>query len=174
MHATTVVGIRRDGKVAMGADGQITLGNTIIKRTATKVRRIYDGKVLVGFAGGAADALALLERFEDKLRSTQGNLQRACIELAKDWRTDKILRRLEALLGIMDREKSYIISGQGDIIEPEDGIIALGSGGPYALAAAKMLLKYTDLSAREIVEESIKTAAQICVYTNTNIKIEEL
>ncbi len=174
IRSTTIIGVRRAGKVAMAGDGQVTLGETIVKHTARKVRKMFDGKVLVGFAGSVADALTLFERFEEKLRQAQGNIQKAAVELAKDWRTDKVLRRLEALLGIMDREHSYIVSGTGDVIEPEDGIIALGSGGPMALAVAKALLKYTNLSAKEIVEEAIKITASICVYTNENIVIETL
>ncbi|MDI6839614.1 MAG: ATP-dependent protease subunit HslV [bacterium] len=174
MKATTILGVRHKGEAAIGGDGQVTFENTIMKEGARKIRKLYKGKVLVGFSGGVADALTLFERFELKLEALHGNLERAVIELAKDWRTDKVLRRLEALLGILDREHAYVISGSGDIIEPDDGIIALGSGGAYALACARALIKYSNLSAREVVEESIKTAASICVFTNDRISIEVL
>ncbi len=158
----------------MGGDGQVTLSDTVMKRGARKVRKIYNGKVLVGFAGASADAFALMERFEAKLEEYKGNLIRAAIELAKDWRMDKYLRRLEALLAVMDKENALIISGTGDVIEPDDKIVAIGSGGSYALAAARVLVKHSNLSAREIVEEALKVAADICIYTNHNIVIEEL
>ena len=174
IKGTTILGVRLKGEAAIGGDGQVTLEHTILKSTARKVRKLCDGKVLVGFSGGTADALTLFEKFEAKLQESQGNLERAVIELAKEWRTDKILRRLEAILGILDREHSYIVSGNGDIIEAEDGIIALGSGGPYALACAKALIKYSNLSAKEVVEEAIRTSASICVYTNEHITIETL
>jgi len=173
-HSTTIIGVRRNGKVAMASDGQVTLGETIIKRTAKKVRKLHDGKVLVGFAGATADAFTLFERFEQKLDEYSGNLPRAVVELAKDWRTDRVLRRLEALLGIMDAEHSFVVSGSGDVIEPDDGIVAIGSGGPYALAAARLLMKHTELPADEIAREAIETAAAICVYTNTEITTEAI
>lgn len=174
MQATTILGIRRNGKVAIGCDGQVTTGETVMKQRAKKIRKMYNDKILVGFAGATADALTLFERFEAKLEEFRGNLPRSVVELAKDWRQDKILRRLEAFLAILDKDHSYIISGAGDVIEPDDGIVAIGSGAPYALAAARALFKFTELSAKEIVEESIKIAAQICIYTNTEISIEEL
>ncbi len=168
------MGLKCNDKVAIGCDGQITTGETIMKQRARKIRKMYNDKILVGFAGATADALTLFERFETKLEEFRGNVPRSVIELAKDWRQDKILRRLEAFLAILDKEHSYIVSGVGDVIEPDDGIVAIGSGAPYALAAARALVKYTKLSAREIVEESIRIAAQICIYTNTEIFIEEL
>ncbi len=174
LHSTTILGLCRDKKVAIGCDGQITTGETIMKHRARKIRKMYNDKILVGFAGATADALTLFERFEAKLEEFRGNVPRSVIELAKEWRQDKILRRLEAFLAILDKEHSYIVSGAGDVIEPDDGIVAIGSGAPYALAAARALLKYTNLSAREIVEESIRTAAQICIYTNTEIFVENL
>lgn len=174
MQSTTILGIRRNGKVAIGCDGQVTTGETVIKQRAKKIRKMYNDKILVGFAGATADALTLFEKFEAKLEEFRGNLPRSVVELAKDWRQDKVLRRLEAFLAILDKEHSYIISGAGDVIEPDDGIVAIGSGAPYALAAARALFKYTQLSAKEIVEESIRIAAQICIYTNTEISIEEL
>ena len=174
VRSTTVLCVRRDGKVAIAGDGQVTVGNTIMKQNAKKIRRMYNGEILSGFAGGAADALTLFERFEAKLEQYHGNLTRAAVELAKDWRTDRILRRLEALLCVADRTSSLIISGTGDIIEPEDGIMAIGSGGSYALAAARALAGHTDMSAREIVEEAMKITAGICIYTNSEILVEEL
>jgi ATP-dependent HslUV protease subunit HslV len=174
IKGTTILCIRRNGKVAIGGDGQVTMGNTILKHNARKTRRIYGDKVVTGFSGATADALTLFEKFEGKLESYAGNLTRAAVELAKDWRTDKILRRLEALLIIADREHTFIISGTGDVIEPEDGIAAIGSGGPYAQAAAKALSENTSLSALDIVEKSMKIASGICIYTNENIIIEEL
>lgn len=174
MQSTTILGIRRNGRVAVGCDGQVTTGETVMKQRAKKIRKMYNDKILVGFAGATADALTLFEKFEVKLEEFRGNLPRSVVELAKDWRQDKILRRLEAFLAILDKDHSYIISGAGDVIEPDDGIVAIGSGAPYALAAARALFKYTKLSAKEIVEESIKIAAQICIYTNTEISIEEL
>lgn len=173
-RSTTILCIRRNDKVAIAGDGQVTVGNTIMKHNAKKIRRMYNGEILAGFAGGAADALTLFERFEAKLGQYHGNLTRAVIELAKDWRTDKVLRRLEALMCVADRNSSLIISGTGDIIEPEDGIMAIGSGGPYALAAARALMGHTDMGAREIAEEAMKIAAKICIYTNSEILIEEL
>ncbi|MDD2889513.1 MAG: ATP-dependent protease subunit HslV [bacterium] len=174
MLSTTILGLRYKNKVAMGSDGQVTLENTIVKSGACKIRKLYNNKVLVGFAGGAADALTLFERFEAKLEEYHGNLDRAVVELVKEWRTDRVLRRLEAMIGILDQKHSYIVSGNGDIIDVDDGIIALGSGGPYALACAKALIKHSNLNAKEIVEESIRIAASICIYTNTHITVQEL
>jgi ATP-dependent HslUV protease subunit HslV len=171
---TTILCIRREGKVAIGGDGQVTMGNTVLKHNANKIRRMYSEKVLTGFSGATADALTLFEKFEGKLESYRGNITRAAVELAKDWRTDKVLRRLEALLIIADIEHTFIISGTGDVIEPEDGVAAIGSGGPYAQAAARALFENTGLSAREIVEKSMKIASDICIYTNENITVEEL
>lgn len=171
-HGTTIVSVRRNGRVAMGGDGQVSLGNTVMKANARKVRYLFDGKVLAGFAGSTADAFALFERFEAKLEQ-YGNLTRAAIELAKDWRTDRNLRHLEALLCVADKEKSLTLSGTGDVIEPEDDLMAVGSGGPFAKAAAKALLDNTDLDARSIVEKALHIAAEICIYTNRNIIIEE-
>ena len=172
-RGTTIVSVRRHGKVAMAGDGQVSMGNTIMKGNARKVRRLAGGKVIAGFAGGTADAFTLFELFEAKLEQ-YGNLTRAAIELAKDWRTDRRLRRLEALLCVADSDASLIISGNGDVIEPEDDLMAIGSGGPYAQAAAKALLESTDMSAREVVEKALEIAADICVYTNRNVVVEEL
>ena len=172
-HGTTILSVRRGATVAMGGDGQVTLGNTIMKGNARKVRRLYGGKVLAGFAGGTADAFTLFERFEGKLEK-YGNLTRAAIELAKDWRSDRALRRLEALLCVADPSASLVISGNGDVIEPEHDIMAIGSGGPFAQAAARALYENTDLGAREIVEKALGIAGDICVYTNQNIVVEEL
>jgi len=172
--STTVIGLIRDGKAAMGSDGQVTVSNTVLKHNTKKVRKIYNNKVLAGFAGSTADALTLFERFEAKLEQYKGNLPRAAVELAKDWRTDRYLRRLEALLAVMDSTHAFIISGNGDVIEPDDGIVAIGSGGSFATAAARMLVKYSELSSAEIVRESLNTAADICIYTNHSITIEEL
>jgi ATP-dependent HslUV protease subunit HslV len=171
---TTILSVRRDGEVALGGDGQVSLGNTIMKGNARKVRTLYHGKVIAGFAGGTADAFTLFERFEAKLEKHQGHLVRAAVELAKDWRTDRALRRLEALLAVADKDSSLIITGNGDVIEPEDSLIAIGSGGPYAQASAKALLDNTDLSAREIVEKGLDIAASICVFTNDQRTIKEL
>jgi ATP-dependent HslUV protease, peptidase subunit HslV len=173
LHGTTILSVRRNGVVAVGGDGQVSLGNTVMKSNARKVRRLYDGKVLAGFAGGTADAFTLFERFEAKLQQ-YGNLTRAAIELAKDWRTDRSLRRLEALLCVADAKNSFIVSGNGDVIEPEDDIMAVGSGGPYAQAAARALAQNTELDARAIVEKALGIAADICIYTNRNLTIEEL
>lgn len=173
-HGTTIVSVRRNGKVVIGGDGQVSLGNTIMKGNARKVRRLYQNKVLAGFAGGTADAFTLFERFEAKLEQHHGQLTRAAVELAKDWRTDKMLRRLEALLAVADKEASLIITGNGDVIEPENNLIAMGSGGPYAQAAASALLDNTKLDARKIVEKSLSIAGDICVYTNHSQTIEEL
>jgi ATP-dependent HslUV protease subunit HslV len=173
-HGTTILSVRRDGKVVIGGDGQVSLGNTVMKANARKVRRLYNDKVLAGFAGATADAFTLFERFEGKLEKHSGNLTRAAVELAKDWRTDRMLRRLEALLAVADRSASLIISGNGDVIEPEQGLIAIGSGGPYAQAAARALYENTTLDARGIVEKGLKIAADICIYTNDQLTIEEL
>jgi ATP-dependent HslUV protease, peptidase subunit HslV len=174
VRATTVLVVRAGGKVVMGSDGQVTMGQTVVKATARKLRRIGDGKVAAGFAGSAADGLTLFERLEAKLKDSNGNLMRAAVDLAKDWRTDRMLRRLEALLLVADREHILMLSGTGDIIEPDADVAAVGSGGNYALAAARALLAETKLSAREIVERSLNIAADICVYTNTNFAFEEI
>ena len=174
IRSTTVICVRLKGKVAMAADGQVTLGQTVLKRTAHKIRRLHKGLVLAGFAGATSDAFALFSRFENKLEEFRGNLSRAAIELAKDWRLDKSLRQLDALLIVADREASFLISGTGDVVEPDDGIIAVGSGGPYALAAARALIRHTNLSAREVAEEALRTSAEICVYTNSELTLEEL
>ncbi len=174
IRATTVLGVIRNGKAVLGSDGQVTVGNTVMKHTSRKVRKMYGGQILAGFAGSAGDAFSLSERFEAKLEEFRGNFERAAVELAKDWRSDKYLRRLEALLAVVNTEKALIISGTGDVIEPDDGIVAIGSGGSYALAAARMLLKHTELPADEIVREALGVAADICIYTNNNIVIEEL
>lgn len=174
IKGTTILCVRRNGKVAIAGDGQVTMGNTVLKHNAKKIRTMYDGKIVAGFSGATADAFTLFERFEAKIESYRGNIKRAAVELAKDWRTDKILRRLEALLVISDKDYTFIISGTGDVIEPEDGIAAIGSGGPYAQAAAKALISNTNISAREIVEKSMKIASDICIYTNENLTIEEL
>ena len=173
-RGTTILSVRRGNQVVIGGDGQVSMGNTVMKGNARKVRRLYNDKVIAGFAGGTADAFTLFERFEAKLEMHQGNLTRAAVELAKDWRTDRALRRLEALLAVADKTASLIITGNGDVIEPEESIIAIGSGGPYAQSAATALVKNTKLSAREIVEKSLKIAADICIYTNENLTIEEL
>lgn len=172
--STTVVGLIKDGKAAIGSDGQVTVSNTVLKHNTKKVRKLYNDKVLAGFAGSTADALTLFEKFESKLEQYKGNLPRAAVELAKEWRTDRYLRRLEALLAVMDNKNSFIISGNGDVIEPDDGIVAIGSGGSYATAAARMLVKYSGLSATEIVKEALDVAADICIYTNHHVTIEEL
>jgi len=174
MHGTTILCVRHRGKVVMAGDGQVTLEHTILKHTAKKVRRIYHDKVLAGFAGSTADAFTLFAKFEEKLEEYHGNLMRAAVELAKDWRTDRVLRRLEALLVIADTDHSLVISGNGDVIEPDEGVTAIGSGGPYAHAAAKALAQFSNLDARAIVEESMKIAASICIYTNDRILVEEL
>jgi ATP-dependent HslUV protease subunit HslV len=174
LHATTVLSVRRDGKVVVGGDGQVSLGNTVMKANAKKVRRLHDGKVITGFAGSAADGIALFERLEGKLKEASGNLTRAAVELAKEWRTDRVLRRLEALLVVADHERTFLITGTGDVIEPEGGVVAIGSGGPYALAAARALVEATALSAHEITERALRIAGEICIYTNQQISIEEL
>ncbi len=171
---TTIVSVRRHGKVVIGGDGQVSLGNTVMKGNARKVRRLYRDQVIAGFAGGTADAFTLFERFEAKLEKHQGHLVRAAVELAKDWRTDRALRRLEALLAVANKDASLIITGNGDVIEPEEGLIAIGSGGPFAQAAATALLRHSELSAREIVESALGIAGEICIYTNQNKTIEEL
>ncbi len=173
-QSTTVLALRHKGVVALGGDGQVTLGNTIVKQHAVKIRRLADGKVLAGFAGAAADAITLFERFDAKLSQYKSNLQRAAVELAKDWRMDKYLRKLEALLAVCDATHSLLLSGTGEIVEPDDGIIAIGSGGPYALAAARALIKHSDLNAEQIVREALLTASSICIYTNENILVEVL
>ena len=173
-RGTTILSVRRHGKVVLGGDGQVSMGNTVMKGNARKVRRLYNDQVLAGFAGGTADAFTLFERFEGKLEMYSGNLLRAAVELAKDWRTDRMLRRLEALLTIADSKVSLIISGNGDVIEPEHALMAIGSGGPYAQAAARALMENTELDARTIVEKGLAIAAEICVYTNQNVTIEEL
>ncbi len=173
-RGTTILSIRRNNTVVIGGDGQVTLGNTVMKANARKVRRLYKDQVLAGFAGGTADAFTLFERFESKLEKHQGNLTRAAVELAKDWRSDRMLRRLEALLAVADAKTSLIITGNGDVIEPENNLIAIGSGGPFAQSAAHALLDNTDLGARDIVERSLRIAADICIYTNANLTIEEL
>jgi ATP-dependent HslUV protease, peptidase subunit HslV len=174
IHATTVIGVRHQGKAVIGADGQVTVGQTVMKHRARKVRRLYQDRVIAGFAGTAADAFTLFAKFEDYLQKYQGSLERSAVELAREWRTDKYLRQLEALLAVMDGRTSLIISGTGEVIEPDDAIIAIGSGGSYALAAARMLVKHSSLSPREIVTEALYAAADICIYTNRNIVIEEL
>ena len=173
-HATTILCVRRDGRVAMGGDGQVTVGDTVLKATAQKVRLLKGGKVLAGFAGGAADALTLYEKFEEKLDRFPDNLPRASVELAKDWRSDRILRRLEAQLVVADRQHGFVITGNGDLLEPDDPILAIGSGGGYALAAARALLVHSALTARETVEQSLGIAADICIYTNRQLTIVEL
>jgi ATP-dependent HslUV protease subunit HslV len=174
VRSTTVLLVRKEGRVALAGDGQVTMGETVMKSSARKVRRLYNDKILAGFAGATADAFSLLTRFEAKLEQYHGNLERAAIELSKEWRTDKILRHLEALLVVADDKSSFLLSGNGDVITPDDGIIAIGSGGPYALSAARALLANTELSAREIALESMRVAAEICIYTNSNTIVEEL
>jgi len=173
-HGTTILSVRRGDAVALGGDGQVTLGNIVVKASARKVRRLYQEKILAGFAGGTADAFTLFERFEAKLETHRGNLLRSAVELAKDWRTDRILRRLEAMLAVADRQVSLIITGNGDVLEPEQGIVAIGSGGPYAQAAARALLENTDLGAAEIVSKALTIAGDLCIYTNQNHVIETL
>ena len=174
-HSTTILSVRTGGKVALGGDGQVTVGNTVMKHDAKKVRLLDGGRVITGFAGSAADAFALLDRFEEKLKDAQGNVKKAAVDLAKDWRTDRVLRRLEALIAVVDKKTSLVISGSGDVIEPEDGVIGIGSGGTFAASAAKALLRHkAELGARRIVEESLKIASEVCIYTNDHITIEEL
>jgi ATP-dependent HslUV protease subunit HslV len=174
MHGTTIISVRRNGLVVVGGDGQVTLGHTVVKSNARKVRRLYHNKIIAGFAGGTADAFTLFERFESKLESHQGNLIRSAVELAKDWRTDRMLRRLEAMLIVADATASLIISGNGDVIEPENSLIAIGSGGPYAKCAAQALLENTELDARTITEKALAVAASVCIYTNNQLTIEVL
>ena len=174
MHATTIVGVKKNGHVAIAGDGQVTLDKTVMKNTARKIRRLYQNKVLAGFAGSAADAMALADRFEAKLEAASGNLNRAVVEFAKEWRSDRVLRRFEALMIVADPEHLLVVSGDGNVLETDDGIAAIGSGGPYAQAAAKALVENTDLSAREIAEKALRIAADICIYTNANITVDEL
>jgi len=174
MHGTTILSVRKNGKTVIAGDGQVTVGATVMKQNAKKVRKLYNDKILAGFAGATADAFTLFEKFEAKLEQYHGNLTRAAVELAKDWRTDRVLRRLEALMIVADADRSFILSGNGDVIEPENGVSAIGSGGPYALAAARALMEHTKLDARKVAEESMKIAAEICIYTNKEITIEEL
>ena len=174
IRSTTVLSVRRNGKVVLAGDGQVTMGETVMKASARKVRRLYNDQILAGFAGATADAFALLTRFESKLEQYHGNLERAAIELSKDWRTDKMLRHLEALLVVADTKGSFLLSGNGDVIAPDEGVLAIGSGGSYALAAAKALLLHTDLPARTIAIEALKVAGEICIYSNQNIVVEEL
>lgn len=173
-HATTILAVRRDGRVALGGDGQVTMGDTVMKGSAQKVRKMRDGRILAGFAGSVADAFTLFEKFEEKMERYPGNLSRAAVELAKDWRSDKYLRRLEALLAVADRDHLYLLSGNGDVIEPDDEIVAVGSGGSYALAAARALKAHSDLPAAEIVRRALEIAGDICIYTNQNITVLEL
>lgn len=174
IKSTTIIAVKKDGKVAMAGDGQVSLGNTVMKSGANKVRTTFDGKVITGFAGSTADAFTLFERFETKLKEFGGNLVKAAVEMAKDWRTDRMLRRLEALLIVADKNNLFTLSGNGDVIEPDDGIAAIGSGGPFAMAAARALIRKTNLSAKEIVGEALKIAGEICIYTNDHITIEEV
>jgi ATP-dependent HslUV protease, peptidase subunit HslV len=174
MHATTVLCVRKDNKVVLAADGQVTLGEGVIKHSAKKTRRLFDDKILAGFAGSTADALSLFGRFENKLQEYHGNLPRAAVELAKEWRTDRSLRHLDALLIVADAKSTFLLSGNGDVIEPDDGICAIGSGGPYALAAARALAKHTKLAAKDIAQEAMRIASEICIFTNDNFSIEEL
>lgn len=174
IRATTILSVRREGRLAMGGDGQVTMGESVVKQNARKIRRLYNDKIVAGFAGSTADALSLFSRFEQKLEEYHGNLSRAVVELAKDWRTDRALRHLEALLLVADEKNTYLVSGNGDVIEPDDGIVAIGSGGPYALAAARALSKHTSLAPKAIVEEALRIAGQICIFTNEHLVIEEL
>ena len=174
VYSTTILCVRRDGHVALGGDGQVTIGDTVLKANATKVRALKNGKILAGFAGAAADAFTLFEKFEEKLERYPGNLPRAAVELARDWRSDRVLRRLEALLVVADKEHGYVISGTGELIEPDDGVLSIGSGGSYALASARALLRSSELSAKDIVQRSLEIAAEICVYTNAHITVLEL
>ena len=174
IRSTTVICVRKDGKLALAGDGQVTLGETVIKQSARKIRRLYNGQILAGFAGSTADAFALFSRFETKLEEFRGNLPRAAVELAKEWRTDRALRHLQALLVVANGENTFLLSGNGDLIEPDDGIASIGSGGPFALAAAKALMKHSNLSARQIAEEAMMIAGNICVFTNLSITVEEL
>ncbi|MBK6313401.1 MAG: ATP-dependent protease subunit HslV [Blastocatellia bacterium] len=173
-RSTTVIAVRRDGKVAVAGDGQVTLGDTVMKSGARKVRRLYNDRIIAGFAGSTADAFALFSRFESKLEQYHGQLQRAAVEMSKEWRTDKYLRNLEALLIVADDKTSLVLSGNGDVIEPDDGIVAIGSGGPYALSAARALIRHTPLTARQVAEEALSIAGEVCIYTNQNVVVEEL
>jgi ATP-dependent HslUV protease subunit HslV len=173
-HSTTILAVRHRGNAVLAGDGQVTLGQTIVKQKARKIRRLYNDRILAGFAGSAADSFALFSRFESKLEQYRGNLERSAVELAKDWRSDRILRRLEAMLIVLDKTATFLLSGTGDLIEPDDGIVAIGSGGPYALAAARALATHSDLDARSIAEKSMMIASEICLYTNANIVLEEL
>lgn len=174
IHATTILAVRHRGRAVLAGDGQVTFGQTVVKQTARKIRRLYNDRILAGFAGSAADSFALFARFESKLEQFRGNLERSAVELAKDWRTDRYLRKLEAMLVVLDKTSTFLLSGTGDLIEPDDGIVAIGSGGPYALAAAKALANNTDLDARAIAEKAMTIAGDICIYTNGNIVVEEL
>lgn len=174
VHATTILAVRHRDAAVLAGDGQVTLGNTVVKHGARKIRRLYNGSVLAGFAGSAADSFALFSRFEAKLDQYRGNLERSAVELAKDWRTDRVLRRLEAMLVVLDRRSTFLLSGTGDLIEPDDGIVGIGSGGAFAQAAAKALVRHSELSARAIAEEAMRVAAEICIYTNDHVTIEEL
>ena len=173
-HATTVLSVRHRDEAVMASDGQVTFNNTVVKQNARKIRRLYNDRILAGFAGSAADSFALFSRFESKLEQYRGNLERSAVELAKDWRSDRILRRLEAMLVVLDKTTTFLLSGNGDLIEPDDGVVAIGAGGPYALAAAKALARHTDLDARAIAEHAMSVAAYICIYTNATLAIEEL
>jgi ATP-dependent HslUV protease subunit HslV len=173
-HSTTILGVRHNGHAVLAGDGQVTLGDTVVKQSARKIRRLYGNRVLAGFAGSAADSFALFSRFEAKLEQYRGNIERSAVELAKDWRTDRVLRRLEAMLLVMDAESTFLLSGTGDLIEPDDGIVGIGSGGGYAVAAARALARHTTLDARTIAETAMSVAAGICIYTNNNLTIEEL
>lgn len=174
IHATTILAVRHQGRTVIAGDGQVTLGSTVLKQGARKIRRLYNEKILAGFAGSAADSFALFSRFESKLEQYRGNLERAAVELARDWRTDRLLRRLEAMLIVADRESTFLLSGTGDLIEPDDGVVAVGSGGSYAMAAARALVRHSTLDARQVAEEAMRIAADICIYTNSSLTIEEL
>lgn len=174
LHGTTILAVRRDGRAALAGDGQVTLGSTVVKHGARKIRRLHAGEVLAGFAGSTGDSLALFTRFEAKLEEHRGQLERAAVELAREWRTDRVLRRLEALLVVVDRQSSFLLSGSGDVIAPDDGLLAVGSGGPYALAAARALLRHSPLPAHDVAQEALKIAASICIYTNESITVESL
>jgi ATP-dependent HslUV protease subunit HslV len=174
VHATTILAVRHQDRTVLAGDGQVTLGNTVVKQRAKKIRRLYNDAILAGFAGSAADSFALFSRFESKLEQYRGNLERAAVELARDWRADRLLRRLEAMLIVADRQSTFLLSGTGDLIEPDDGIVAVGSGGPFAMAAARALSRHSQLNARQIAEEAMRIAADICIYTNPNLTIEEL
>jgi ATP-dependent HslUV protease, peptidase subunit HslV len=173
-HSTTVLAVRHRGRAVMASDGQVTFGQTVMKERARKIRRLHNDRILAGFAGSAADAFSLFSRFESKLEQYRGNIERSVVELAKDWRTDRFLRRLEAMLIVVDQAHTFLVSGTGDLIEPDDGVVAIGSGGPFALAAARALVRHSDLDARAIVEESMRIAASLCIYTNEQLTIEEL